>query len=86
MSVIVKGMDMPESCGKCFVGNREICVNGCPLIPVPQHGRLIDADELLSSLAHNLGIRSLEYLTSQERAIVSWIDAAPTIIPAEESE
>lgn len=46
MSVIVKGMEMPKNCGECFVGNRTICADDCPLIELPQHGRLIDADKL----------------------------------------
>lgn len=57
----------------------------CPLIEVPEpHGRLIDVDKVLDGLAHNLGIRSLDYLTPSERAIVSWFRDAPTIIPASE--
>lgn len=52
----------------------------CPLIHVPPHGRLIDADAMIEDChAHN-SQRSLwgelEYL----------IDNAPTIIPAEEGE
>ena len=52
--------------------------------PVPPHGRLIDVDKVLDELAHNLGLRSLDYLTPSERAIVSWFRGAPTIIPADE--
>ena len=59
MSVLIKGIEMPKSCDKCelmtanygcaFVG----AVGGesyrkrawdCPLVEVPEHGRLIDAD------------------------------------------
>ena len=58
----------------------------CPLVPVPPHGRLIDVDKVLDELAHNLGIRSLDYLTPSERAIVSWFRDAPTIIPADSDE
>lgn len=62
MSVLIKGMEMPESChecvagygGCCFVAPAEadgICpdhgrADFCPLVPVPKHGRLIDADAL----------------------------------------
>ena len=57
----------------------------CPLVPVPEpHGRLIDCDSVLDGLAHKLGIRSLDYLNAQEKAIVSWFRNAPTIIPASE--
>lgn len=67
MSVLVRGMEMPTSCGDCrFCGGiaDTDCgpcawcdVDGkarvadtrqnCPIVPVPQHGRLIDADALL---------------------------------------
>lgn len=47
----------------------------CPLVPVPPHGRLIDADALDSSETDYLG-NHLVYLVD--------IDDAPTIIPAEE--
>ena len=57
----------------------------CPLIEVPEpHGRLIDGDKVLDGLAHNIGICSLDYLTPNEWAIVSWFRDAPTIIPASE--
>ena len=49
----------------------------CPLLPVPPHGRLIDADALDSSETDYLG-NHLVYLVD--------IDDAPTIIPAEEGE
>jgi len=58
----------------------------CPLITVPSHGKLIDVDKVLDELSHKLGIRSLDYLTPSERAIVSWFRTAPTIIEAEEGE
>lgn len=49
MGLYIKGMRMPESCGTCFVGNRTICKNGCPLVALPEkHGRLIDADALVA--------------------------------------
>ena len=31
MSVLVKGMKMPKNCGECFVGDRTICHDKCPL-------------------------------------------------------
>ena len=58
----------------------------CPLQKLPPHGRLIDVDKVLDKLAHNLGLRSLDYLTPSERAIVSWFRDAPTIFPADPAE
>ena len=46
----------------------------CPLVPVPDHGRLIDADALKENwFLTELGNKVIE---------VQEIDAAPTIIPA----
>ena len=56
MSVLIKGMEMPTSCGNCFFDTR--CDNwrlrnwgapppdDCPLVPVPPHGDLIDRGAL----------------------------------------
>lgn len=62
MSVLVKRMDMPTGCLSCDFCNvrtgNPYCIRlmeltpkttrlaECPLVPVPPHGRLIDADEL----------------------------------------
>ena len=61
MSILIKGIDMPKSCGECrfesaqYVNNycrRTFCSLGadyehCPLVEIPTpHGRLIDASEL----------------------------------------
>ena len=53
-SVLIRGMEMPERCGQCFlrVGNckqriyMEHRPKDCPLVEVKEpHGRLIDADK-----------------------------------------
>ena len=53
---------------------------GCPLIPVPEHGRLIDADASKSDGFHTLvcytGKMPYEYTAML-------IDDVPTIIPAD---
>ena len=54
MSVMVNGMNMPNDCGTCFVGDRTICSDGCPLVESPAeddapvvHGKWInDSDGL----------------------------------------
>ena len=102
MSVLIKGMEMPKSCGRCrFAGvcgvhpvdewpdlesifnNDVIGVDGerdkdCPLIPVPPHGRLIDAD----ALPINAPIRSMMVFGGEIVIAKSAIDDAPTVIPA----
>ncbi len=86
MSILIKGMDLPESGAITIRINRigevipAYSIFGIPVaeaIEIPPHGRLIDADELLERL--------------QVTAIApapSWIRAeiiiAPTIIEAEE--
>lgn len=74
----------------CMANNDKAICSGldtvdksCPLVPVQTHGRLIDCDSVLYGLAHKLGIRSLDYLNAQEKAIVSWFRNAPTVIEAE---
>lgn len=53
--------------------------DGCPIIPVPDHGRLIDADALCERLEKAAEIKP--YLNGMNAAI-SFALLAPTIIPA----
>lgn len=88
MGIYIKGMEMPEHCDECYLREENICpltktnVTGwgiplnCPLVPVPPHGRLIDADSLLQCLDN------LPYKGSVKRVLMS----APTILEAEEDE
>ena len=91
MSILIKGMEMPTSCEKCefhdgwclrlpgIVQAMNERREDCPLVPVPPHGRLIDADALLKKCEFvctddDEDIRAVRYST---------IEDAPTIIPAE---
>ena len=97
MSILIKGMEMPTSCGFCLFENHtddgyECRINGClteyqnrpsdcPLVPVPPHGRLIDADALMRHcvmLPRDGGSLPVVY--------ASYVSNAPIIIPAEEGE
>lgn len=69
MSILIKGMDMPTNCFWCPLSvlneNRLFCEVtknevvrakidvDCPLVPIPPHGRLIDADALLEHMKKN---------------------------------
>ena len=55
----------------------------CPLVKIPPHGRLIDADALIKSdrMVSKLMMFGEEYVYTQAE-----IDRSPTIIEAEESE
>ena len=62
MSVIVKNMEMPKNCQECALYIEGACYakgyrdyrsimdtakpDDCPLVELPPHGRLIDADKL----------------------------------------
>lgn len=67
MTILVKGMEMPENCANCpicvamplgdyvvyhkcallnLLASKRRRRNDCPLIPIPPHGRLIDADAI----------------------------------------
>ena len=55
----------------------------CPLIEVPKHGRLIDADALIKKIDK---LRDGRIMPSVGIIILEMIKNAPTVIPAEEGE
>lgn len=62
---------------------REKRMDDCPFIPVPEHGRLIDADELEYEEAYLNGhyeLGDVEIVTRED------IESAPTIIPADKED
>ena len=87
MSVLIKGMEMPEDCFSCPLKEEGFCnitnayagrINernsDCPLVELPEHhGRLIDADEM----------RNLWAGCSINGSILPLLDARPTIVEAE---
>ncbi len=89
MSVLIKGMEMPTSCSRCFcMASCKLWKNimapefyrhrNCPLVSVPPHGRLIDADSLIADVrAHSESYFADDFAHE-------WVDVAPTIIPEEE--
>ena len=111
MSVLVKGMKMPERCEGCLMyrhnaeydyayccissvnvlGHGNARLNNCPLVEVPTpHGRLIDAADLLKTIAENAylvkhGYNEIEYGMTCF-GIMQAISEQPTIIEAEEGE
>lgn len=90
MSVLIKGVEMPHNCFLCNLsvlnGERLFCeitkeevlrtkiAIDCPLIEVPPHGRLIDADALQKDI-----IQDMYYY----EGVLPYIKASLTIIPAE---
>ena len=103
MGVYIKGMEMPTSCRACLYSRTDIrnvdwCVLtekdlpcDCPLVPVPPHGRLIDADALRAEQQEDAdlfqGSTAYGDKCRRDEAMnaVANIVNAPTIIEAEEA-
>ena len=101
MSIYIKNMEMPKSCLECDLQNdygwcpakREIVdkysYSICPLIPVPDHGRLGDLDALVKRLESEKAaakqIDNYDYWYALSVA-VDFALAAPTIIPADKED
>ena len=98
MSVLIKGMEMPKNCGECpMVCEFDLChiTKGgrtlserpphCPLIEVPKHGRLIDADAILGKINAIISAHPDEAdLYEQDAVIVrDWLRSEPTVIERE---
>ena len=98
MSILIKGMEMPNCCGNCKLYEDGYCFllndtvedssrwhNKCPLIEIPTpHGRLIDADAMLRE--HYNG--EPDGLSFKSASVVqpAMVDKLPTIIEAEDGE
>ena len=95
--ILIKCMEMPKNCSRCqfCFGANNICPwtreyatstkrhPDCPLIEIPEHGRLIDADKLevnFGWLAEAEG-----YKTHISFVYSNAIDNAPTVIPSSEN-
>lgn len=94
MGVYIKGMGMPTDDmknimilvdGRVFqysgYGNPEILGTA---VPVPPHGRCVDADKLMQEM--RLFIKENMLSRDDARELLETIKDAPTIIPAEEGE
>ena len=97
--IYIPGMEMPTKCDDCEVLSDDLVCpftglrgyNGkpeiCPLVEVPDHGRLIDADALDTSIlqavfSYAFTRRKLRYTPGDVRQKIA---NAPTIIPADEA-
>lgn len=64
----------------------------CPLVEIPPHGRLIDADAMIASIKRQTGFLKImggDLATMAEvleKGILQEIENAPTIIPTDEGE
>ena len=89
MSILIKNMEMPGT-GRYLIvypdgrvvdtdidGESQCIIPGSKAVPVPPHGRLIDADALMENAQYK-GTHDI---------VTAWdIVAAPTIIPASDKE
>lgn len=97
MGIYIKNIKMPKSCWDCFAcydgwciinqkieGHRTV-THSCPLIEVPPHGRLIDADALLESIkeAKKKQPEISDVYDEDYFAVAEWVSYAPTIIESE---
>jgi len=88
--IYIKGLKMPTACCACPCNYDNVCAitnkyptfeewyeikpSWCPLVPVPDHGRLVDADALMENAQYK-GTHDI---------LTAWdVVAAPTIIPAD---
>lgn len=98
MSVLLKGMEMPENCAECGVEWCErwkgLIIAGmsiaksrptnCPFVEVPTpHGRLIDADAILEEAKRISGPITGDGWDNY--GVYSLIERQPTVIEAEEA-
>ena len=88
MSVLIKSMNKPTECMTCMffrtdIRNVDWCVLtekdlpcDCPIVEIPPHGRLVDAD----AIDYSLGVEDRD-------GYVHWVlEDAPTIVDAERQE
>lgn len=91
--VYIPGAAMPESCnlcfaefdGDCLLNHDIICTCSpvtrsadCPLVPVPDHGRLVDGDKIVKGCKDKDG----RYISQFAAVVGEAVEAAPTVIPA----
>lgn len=101
MGIYIKNMKMPKNCRECFACKAElspekkviyVCCfakTDCPLVPVPEHGRLVDARYIDSENDRFFDMSQAseefdEHASAYAYSLIANILAnAPTIIPAE---
>ena len=103
MSLLIKGMEMPKNCLECEATATDYwgkyctftgidCLNigrqkNCPLVEMPPHGRLIDADALLESIkeARKKDPDVEDVYIDDYFTVAEWVVSAPAIIESEET-
>ena len=75
---------VPEYTEDCVVGKTDDRPNWCPLVEIPPHGRLIDADAMIRNIEK--AITPSRYIKERNADMVKFLSLEDTIIPAEEDE
>ena len=99
MGVYIKGFPLPNNCGACplrlaWCRERIYMVTRperCPLVPVPEHGDLIDRvafrEEMDKHYPFDRYTQSKhEWEDAAKSAVIIMLATAPTIIPADPAE
>ena len=95
MSILIKGWTKPLSCRECPCANDagRICkatgehipmtghVRFCPIVELPPHGRLIDADMVIKRINMNIDFYGDIPITHERMR--EFIEYAPTIVEAD---
>lgn len=97
MSILIKGMEMPQYCGSCHIGfckqiGCDLYIGfddyatsrhpDCPIRDVPPHGDLIDKKNLSDDLQRRWNVSDDQDFCNKE--VWHALEEAPTIIEAEE--
>lgn len=92
MSVLIRGMERPDDCGKCpfLTQNGEFCQfarvdavpKDCPLIQLHAHGRLIDVDALLNEWDDYTGFYRMKRKITEED-LIQMIRRQPIVVMSE---
>lgn len=101
MSILIKDMEMPKNCYNCQFAVDGTCVamqpistrnwrekettNFCPLIPIPDHGDLIEKEVAIGVVKMAIPCMDIDSLLLVSHQLQT-IDDAPIVIPAERSE
>lgn len=102
MSIIIKGIEMPTTCGQCRIKNaiecdewklvRSVALDrhrDCPLIEIPEpHGDLIDRDVTRGSIKpwSPEDERNACTFDTVKKLMYTMLDRAPIIIPASKED
>lgn len=97
MSILIKGMKKPKNCHECVFGKYEVCAinisiekkdtitRSCPLVEIPPHGRLIDADFFEKCIKMWIDHPN-DYIRHRNQDMLYYVQGEATVIEAEESE